>query len=131
MTVAGAATIFGVLPGAASAASLVLPSELVTQTKRAGQQLLEVGPNFIRSYSSRNCCSVTARSVHALAVRAVRNMVSRAKPSLAYPVVSADHHMLRSAIVGHVLGASNAPIRRRWAASTETEQCLKGRSRFP
>src|SRR4029077_4542392 len=81
MTVTGAATTFGALPGAASAASLALPSELVTQTKRAGQQLLEVGPNFIRSYSSRNCCSVTARSVHALGVRAVRNKVSRAKPS--------------------------------------------------
>src|SRR5258705_1669024 len=81
MTVTEAATIFGALPGAASAASVVLPSELVTHTKRAGQQLLEVGPNFIRSYSSRNCCSVTARSLHALAVRAVRNMVSRAKPS--------------------------------------------------
>src|SRR5947207_7702477 len=39
--------------------------------------------------------------------------------------------MLRSAIVGHVLGPSDAPIRRRWAASTETEQRLKGRSRFP
>ena len=66
MTVTGAARIFGALLGAARAASLLLPSALLTQTKRAGQQFPEVGPNFIRSYSSRSCCSVTACSVHAL-----------------------------------------------------------------
>src|SRR5580658_4546820 len=81
MTVTDAARILGALPAAASTASLPLPSALLTQTKRAGQQLLEVGPNFIRSYSSRNCCSVTGRSVHPLRVRAVRNNRSRAKSS--------------------------------------------------
>src|SRR5580704_16939683 len=81
MTVTGAARIFGALPGAASAASLLLPSALLTQTKRAGQQLAEVGPNFSRSYSSRSCCSVIGRSVHALRVRAARNNRSRAKSS--------------------------------------------------
>src|SRR5580692_4386231 len=81
MTVTGAATIFGALVGEASAASLALASALLTQTKRAGQELAEVGPNFIRSYNSRNCSSVTGRSVHALRVRAVRNNRSRAKSS--------------------------------------------------
>src|SRR4029077_18566481 len=81
MTVTGAARIFGALVGAARAASLLLPWALVTHTKRAGQQFPEVGPNFIRSYSSRNCCSVTACSVHALRVRAARNNRSRARSS--------------------------------------------------
>jgi hypothetical protein len=45
MSVTGAARIFGALPGEASAASFSLPSALLIQTKRAGQQLLEVGPN--------------------------------------------------------------------------------------
>src|SRR4029077_19440228 len=81
MTVTGAARIFGALVGAARAASLLLPSALLTQTKRAGQQFPEVGPNFNRSYSSRSCCSVTACSVHALRVRAVRNNRSRARSS--------------------------------------------------
>jgi hypothetical protein len=36
MTVTGAAKIFSALPGAASPASLLLASALVTQTKRAG-----------------------------------------------------------------------------------------------
>src|SRR5712671_2059372 len=79
MTVTGAASIFGALVGAASAASLPFASALLTHTKRAGQQLPEVGPNFIRSYSSRSCCSVTDRSVHALRVRAARNNLSRAE----------------------------------------------------
>src|ERR1700739_1778767 len=81
MTVSGAARIFGALVGAARAASLCLPSALLTQTKRAGQQLAEVGPNFIRSYSSRNCSSLTGRSVHALRVRALRQSRSRAELS--------------------------------------------------
>src|SRR5580700_1154812 len=81
MIVTGAARIFGALLGAASAASLLLPSALLTQTNRAGQQLAEVGPNFSRSYNSRSCCSVTGRSVHALRVRAVRNRRSSAKSS--------------------------------------------------
>jgi len=81
MTVTGAARIFGALVGAATAASLFLPSALLTQTKRAGQQFPEVGPNFIRSYSSRSCCSVTGCSVHALRVRAVRHNRSRARSS--------------------------------------------------
>src|SRR5579862_7059058 len=81
MTVTGAARIFGALPGEATAASLALPSALLTQTKRAGQQLPEVGPNFTRSYRSRSCCSVTGRSVHALRVRAVRNSRSSARSS--------------------------------------------------
>jgi hypothetical protein len=51
----GAARIFGELLGEARAASLRLPSVLPIQTKRAGQQFPEVGPNFIRSYSSRSC----------------------------------------------------------------------------
>src|SRR5580693_10365649 len=81
MTVTGAARIFGALVGAARSASLCLPSALLTQTKRAGQQFPEVGPNFIRSYSSRSCCSVTGCSVHALRVRAARNNRSRARSS--------------------------------------------------
>src|ERR1700747_1832939 len=81
MTVTGAARIFGALVGAARAASLLLPSALLTHTNLAGQELDEVGPNFNRSYSSRSCCSVTASSVHALRVRAVRNNRSRARSS--------------------------------------------------
>src|SRR5216684_1357782 len=81
MTVTGASSIFGALVGVARAASLLLPSALLTQTKRAGQQFPEVGPNFIRSYSSRSCCSVTGFSVHALRVRAARNNRSKALSS--------------------------------------------------
>src|ERR1700747_341839 len=91
MTVTGAARIFGALVGAARAASLCLPSALLTQTKRAGQQFAEVGPNFNRSYSSRSCCSVTGCSVHELRVRAVRNNRSRAR-------LSSSSYMLFSAV---------------------------------
>ena len=31
----------------------------LTQTKRAGQQFPEVGPNFITSCGSRSCCSLS------------------------------------------------------------------------
>jgi hypothetical protein len=55
------------------AASLLFPSALLTQIKRAGQQLLEVGPNFRRPHGSRRCYSVTARLVHPFRVRAVQN----------------------------------------------------------
>src|ERR1700733_3341000 len=81
MTVTGAANIFGELPGEASDASFFFPSALLTHTKRAGQQFAEVGPNFTRSYSSSSCCSVTARSVQPLRVRAVRNNRSRVTSS--------------------------------------------------
>jgi len=46
MTVTGAARIFGALVGEASAASLPLASALLIQTKRAGQLLPEVRPEF-------------------------------------------------------------------------------------
>src|ERR1700728_29895 len=80
MTVTGAARIFGALAGEASVASLLFASALLTQTKRAGQQFAEEGSSVTRSYSSRNCCSVTGRSVHALRVQAERN--NRSRPTL-------------------------------------------------
>jgi hypothetical protein len=73
ITVTGAARILRLLPPLAQPANSSLPSLLLTQMKRAGQQLAEVGPIFNRSYSSRMSVSVTDRSIQSTCVRAVRN----------------------------------------------------------
>ncbi|MNU07856.1 hypothetical protein D3C72_2536350 [compost metagenome] len=49
MTVTGAAMVFSRLPEESAGLNFSLASGLRTKTKRAGEQLAEVGPIFVRS----------------------------------------------------------------------------------
>ena len=49
MTVTGAVIVFSMLPADSAALSLALPSAVRMKTKRAGELLALVGPNFSRS----------------------------------------------------------------------------------
>ena len=52
MAVTGAVIDFSVLPALSAGLSLSLPSFVRTKTMRAGWQLAEVGPHFMRSWIS-------------------------------------------------------------------------------
>ena len=49
MAVTGAVFVFSTLPGFMQASSFSLASGDLTNTMRAGEQLAEVGPHFIKS----------------------------------------------------------------------------------
>ena len=83
-TVRGACRILGRFFSDARPASFALPSELRTQTNRAGLLLAEVGPHFRRSYKSRTTSSPTGVSVQRWCVRARRNIWSSAKADRAF-----------------------------------------------
>src|SRR5271165_4922575 len=88
MTVTGAAIVLSWLPADSAGSSFFFPSGVRMKTKRAGELLAEVGPNFRMSYSSRSVSSETGSLENLLWVRASRNSTSSAAaPSPAGSVV--------------------------------------------
>jgi hypothetical protein len=73
ITVKGTARIFGRFASMASEARSALLFALLTQTKRAGDELAEVGPHLTRSYSERTVSSLTGESAQSFGVLALRN----------------------------------------------------------
>ncbi|MNM67388.1 hypothetical protein D3C81_789210 [compost metagenome] len=78
IAVTGAARVLARLPSDSAGASFCLASADLTNTKRAGLALAEVGAHFNRSYNARNWLSSTGRSWNEFWVRAVRNSWSSA-----------------------------------------------------
>src|ERR1700712_5726049 len=70
------------LPADKAGASFSLPSFVRMNTKRAGELLADVGPNFRMSYSSCSVSSDTGSEVHAVWLRASLNSNSKPAPSI-------------------------------------------------
>ena len=65
ITVTGACCTCGTLPGIRAGFRRCLAAGVVTKTRRAGEQLAEVGPSFTRSYKSCSSFGSTGSGSHA------------------------------------------------------------------
>ena len=77
--------VLSTLPGDRPGLSSALPSAVLTNTRRIGWQFIEVGPNFIASYSAASVASSTGRSMNLLAVWASPKAAAKAKAKAPEP----------------------------------------------